>query len=794
MGNGINRLYEFGPYRLDTVRNLLFRGSEPVPLTAKAFETLLVLVEQGDQVVSKDELMRKLWPDTFVEEANLAQHISMVRKALGETPQDRRYIVTLPGRGYRFAEKVRSVGEEENLREAQPSSPGLMKPEAPLKVRVSTPHRIRKQHWFAILGVAIVLLAIGFLALHRHQSLPLNETDSVVVADFSNSTGDPVFDDTLKTALSISLRQSPFVNVLADSEVAKTLQLMTLPATSPLTPEVARQLCQRSGSQAYVVGAIASLGREYVLGLKAVNCQTGNPLAQEQLTVATKEKVLTGLGEAATRLRRKLGESLATVDRFDIPLAEATTPSLEALKAYSIGRKVFREKGVSASLPYMQRAIELDSNFAIAYLAVGFEYASLGEGERSKEYFTKAYESRERASHREQIAITTSYYTYATGEVDKAIQAYQNAIESYPREGAFYLNLSVNYAAQGKYEKAEEVARQGIRFAPDQRRYRECLADYALALQHLDESRQICRDAEAQKRDDNSTHSHLYELGFLAGDSTAMVEQQQWFASKPDYQSYGLTLTSETEAYAGHLAQARELARRAVDSARLADNRESAAIWQAEAALLEAAYGYEAAARRLATEALKLAPSSPGMEIETALAFAMTNDTARAEVLAKDLGKRFPLDTQMQLLWLPAVRAQLDLDKKRPAAALDELHPALAMEFGNAPFGENISCLYDVYLRGEAYLAAGQGKAAAAEFEKINDHNGIVGICWTGALAHLEVARANALQSKTLQGAEADSARARALAAYTDFLTLWKDADPGIPILKEARVEYANLQ
>jgi eukaryotic-like serine/threonine-protein kinase len=798
MRNGANHLYEFGPYRLDPTRNLLFLGSQPVPLTSKAFETLLLLVEHSDQDVSKEELMTKLWPDTFVEEANLVQHISMVRKALGETPQDRRYIITLPGRGYRFAEKVRTVsrdGTDPPGNGTPPSAAIEQRNELP-KPEILPLRHVRRRHLLAIFGsvTVVALLAVSLFILHRHKSIALRETDTIVIADFANSTGDPVFDDTLKTALNVSLRQSPFLNVLPDSEVAKNLRLMTLPANTKITTEVASQLCQRAGSKAYVAGAIANLGSEYVLGLKAMNCQNGDTLVEEQSTVASKEKVLAELGKEATKLRQALGESLATVQRFDVPLAEATTPSLDALKAFSTGRKIFREKGVDASLPYMQHAIELDSNFAMAYMAVGFEYGSLGEVERAKEYFTKAFESREHASEREKMAIAASYYTYATGEVDKAIQAYQRAIESYPRDGALYLNLSVNYAAQGHYEKAAETARQGMRTGPDQRRYRECLSTDALALQHFDEVRQISRDAESRKWDDDGVHGNLYGLAFIQGDSNAMAEQQRWFASKQEYESYGLELASATEAYAGHLIKARELAKHAIDSARGVDNKESAAIWQANEALTEAAYGNQAEARRLATEALKLAPSSQGAESETALALAMTNDTVKADSLAKDLAKRFPLDTQMQSLWLPAVQAQLALNGKNPADALNDLQSASAIEFGNIPFGNNISCLYHVYLRGQSYLAAGQGKSAAPEFQKILDNNSIVWNCWTGALAHLGVARANALEFKTLTGAEADAARARALAAYKDFLTLWKDADSDIPILKEAKIEYSKLQ
>ena len=350
------------------------------------------------------------------------------------------------------------------------------------------------------------------------------------------------------------------------------------------------------------------------------------------------------------------------------------------------------------------------------------------------------------------------------------------------------------YGAQGQYEKATEVTRQALRLAPDRGGLYEGLANYTLALQRFDEARQVIHEAQAQKLDNYTLHNASYALAFLGSDSAAMAEQQQWFAGKPDYENDGLSLASDTEAYAGHLGKARELTKRAVDSAVRADQKENGAVYLANAALQQVAYGNPAEARQSATEALKLAPTSQGVEVEAALAFAMAGDTARAESLAQDLGKRFPLVTQMQSLWLPAIQAQVALDKKNPAAALNAPQTASPIELGGILFVNNISCLYHVYVRGEAYLAAGQGSAAAAEFQKILDHSGIVWNCWTGALAHLGVARANALEAKTSQGADADAARVRALAAYKDFLTLWKDADPDIPILIAAKSEYAKLK
>jgi tetratricopeptide (TPR) repeat protein len=648
-------------------------------------------------------------------------------------------------------------------------------------------------HWKVTLSVALAVAALaagGYFYFHRTPKL--TDKDTIVLSDFTNTTGDAIFDDTLKTALNVSLRQSPFLNVLSDSEVAKTLQLMTRPADTKITPEVARELCQRAHSKAYLAGTIGSLGSQYVLGLKAVNCRSGDTLAEEQVTATSKEKVLDKLGQAASKLRGELGESLATVQKLDVPLSDATTSSLEALQAYSLSQKVQNEKGYAAALPYDQRAIQLDPNFALGYVAMGTDYNSLDEVGRASEYFTKAFQLREHASEWEKLAIAATYYRNVTGELDKAAQTCQEEIESYPRRTTAYINLGLVYGAQGQYEKAAEVTRQAVRLAPDENVY-DNLANYTFALQRFDEARQTIHEAQARKLDNFIVRNALYALAFLGADSAAMVEQQQWFAGKPE-ESFGLALASDTEAYAGHVGKARELSKRAVDSAIRADSKETGAIWQAIAAQRGAAYGNATEARLQAAQALKLAPASKGVESEAALAFAMAGDTARAESLAQDLGKRFPLDTQMQSLWLPAIQAQLALNKKNPAAALNTPQDASPIELGQIGFVANISCLYHVYVRGEAYLAAGQGSAAAAEFQKILDHSGIVWNCWTGALAHLGVARANALQAKTSQGADADAARVRALAAYKDFLTLWKAADPDIPILKQAKAEYAKLQ
>ena len=653
--------------------------------------------------------------------------------------------------------------------------------------------------WKIAIPVLVILLAAaGFYYRASRQSNRLTEKDTIVLADFANSTGDAVFDDTLQTALSVSLRQSPFLNVLADGSIRTTLQEMTRPAGARLTPDVAREVCLRSGSKAYLEGTIDRLGSKYVLGLKAINCQNGDMLAQEQVTAASKEKVLDALGEAASRLRSQLGESLATVQKFDVPLEAATTSSLEALKAFSLGEKAANEKGAAAGLPYHQRAIELDPNFALCYRIVGGDYNGLGQLGRAIQYYTRAYQLRDHASEREKLSIDAAYYRNVTGELDKAAQTYQEQMDNYPRSSTAYNNLGLVSAQMGNYEKAVQMTRQAIDLDPDVAIYYENLTTYTMALDRFDETREIIRQAQARKIDPAEFHQTSYQMAFLRGDSTLMAEEQKWLAAKPDYENWSFSLAADTEAYAGRVGKARELVKQAVESAVRTDDKESGALDLANSALQQAAYGSPAAARQSAAEALKLSPGSPGVTVIAALAYAQAGDTGRADSLAQELAKRYPLGTQMQALWLPAIRTQLAANKKDRTSILNALeanrHIGNNPELGLVPFTNNTSCLFPVYVRGQAWLAAGQGRSAVAEFQKIINHSGIVGTCWTGALAHLGAARANALLARTAQGADADAARVRALAEYKSFLTLWKDADPDVPILKQAKAEYARLQ
>jgi len=646
------------------------------------------------------------------------------------------------------------------------------------------------------LGVSLVVIAIaaaGFLYWRSRQSARLTERDSIVLADFANSTGDAVFDDTLKQALSVSLGQSPFLNILSDDQVSSTLQLMTRPANTPITPTVAREVCLRAGSKAYIASAIASLGSEYVLGLKAVNCQSGEVLAQEQVTATSKEKVLDALGRASSSIRHSLGESLATVRKFDVPLEQATTSSLEALKEYSLQYRAMRERGVADALPHGLRAIQLDPNFAMAYWSTGGNYSSLSEVGKAAQYFTKAFQLREHTSERESLLISSYYYLDVTGELDKAAQVYQQWIESYPRDYIAYGSLAILYSMQGQYENAIDTNRKFLELSPDNVVAYENLAEMLMAVQRFDEARRILAEAQTRKLDDLDVHIYRYALAFLANDSGTMAKEVSWLENKPEYSTHGFSLESDTQAYIGHIRKARALTAQAVSAALRSDSKESAALSLATSALREAQFGSTAEAKRAADDALKLSPASEGVEIQAALALAISGDSKRAESLAQDLSKRWPLDTQMQSIWLPAIGAQSSLNRKTPSAAIERLDIFKTIELAMIPFLTNPSCLDSVYVRGQAYLAEGNGSAAAAEFQRILDHDGIAWNCSSAAMSRLGLARAYALQAGP-QSDRTNPNRQKAAAAYREFLTAWKDADPDIPALQQARTEYAKLQ
>ncbi len=648
-----------------------------------------------------------------------------------------------------------------------------------------------------LIGGLVALLVAALIARGVYSRMSekqtLTDADTVLLADFTNNTGDPLFDRTLKTALNVALTESPFINVLSSDRVSAISKQMGLPANATLTAGVARELCQRAGSKMYFAGSIGSADSKYVVALNAVNCQSGKTVAHEEMTAAGKTDVLDTIGRASRKLRAELGEPPSTVQKFDVSLSEAMTPSLDALSTYASALKAYNEQGVQAALALDQHAIELDPSFAMAYYDVGDDYFSLNQLGRASQYYTKAFELRQHANDRSRLLITGNYYSTVTGEHDKAARTFHEMIETYPRSAAAYFSLGEEYAALGQYETAAEMTAKAQELGPGEVPAYSNLTGYQLALQRFGQARATIDRAKAHDMDGYMFRLPLYAMAFLGGDSSGMAEQQQWLTSHPDLKHYAFSLGSDTEAYGGKLTAARELTKRSAEAAIAADSKENAAIWWENAALREAASG-DTHGVQDAAAGLNLAPESQGVGVEAALAFAMASENGQAQSLAEDLDKRYPLDTQMQSLWLPAIRAQLALNGKNPAQALRALQTVESpMEYGTILFTNNPSCLYPTYIKAQAYLASGQVTDAAIEFQKIIDHAGVVWNCSTGALAHLGLARANMLQSKKAKGAVADAARVRALNQYKQFLDLWKDADPGVPLFKTAKAEYAKL-
>jgi eukaryotic-like serine/threonine-protein kinase len=640
-----------------------------------------------------------------------------------------------------------------------------------------------RSRWMAIAAAVVVVgLAVGGWLYFAPRAHALTEKDTIVLADFTNTTGDSVFDDTLKQALAVDLGQSPFLNILSEDKVRQTLQQMTRPAGERLTQDLAREVCQRAGSKAYLTGSIAALGTQYVIGLEALNCVSGDVLAREQVTAAGKEKVLPSLGQAAAKLRSEVGESLGSVQKFDVPLEQATTNSLEALKNLAMGSKTQGARGAAEAIPFYKRAIELDPNFAVAYASLGGSYHNLGEPSLAAENTRKAYELRGRVSEREKFYIESRYYEYVIGDLEKARQSYELWAQTYPRDVVPAGNLNVIFDYLGQYDKGLAQSRESYRLVPDGLSYSNLVNAY-LFLNRLEEARAAAEEAQAKNLDSPYLHINLYALSFLQNDAAGTAQQVAWAAGKPGVEDALLAGEADTAAYSGRLAKARGFSRQAMASAERAEEKETAAGYEADAAVREALFGNEAEARQRAAAVLAL---STGRDVQygAALALALAGDAHRAQALADDLGKRFPEDTIVQFNYLPTIHAQFALERNDTSRAIEALQAATPYELGLPGTGSFTPGLYPVFVRGDAYLAAHQGIEAAAEFQKILGHRGVVQNESIGALAHLGLARAYVLQRDT----------GKASAAYQDFLTLWKDGDPDIPILKQAKAEYAKLQ
>ncbi|MGO9366453.1 MAG: protein kinase domain-containing protein [Terriglobales bacterium] len=631
--------------------------------------------------------------------------------------------------------------------------------------------------------VVVALAAAGFYYRFHSGVSKLTDKDTIVLADFDNKTSDAAFDDTLKQALAAELGQSPFLNILSDQKVADTLKMMGRQPTERLTKDVAREICQRASSTAMLTGSIGQVGSHYNLVLNAINCSTGDLFATSQTEVNDKDHVLSGLGKLGTDIREKLGESLTTIQKFDKPLELATTPSLEALKAYSEGKKISKTGGDAQAIPYYKRAIELDSNFASAWVSLGVRYSNLGENGLSNDAFSRAFQLRDHVSDRERFRIESAYYMFALGDLNRARQTFDLYSQAYPRDSRPWLNRGIISIVYGRYDDAIRETREAGRVDPDSTvSYGNLAEDYVFANQ-LDQAKSVFDEASARKLVSADLLRGRYGLAFLRNDTASMAQLVAQAPQVSAAEDMLLSTSADTEAYYGRLSKARDLSRQAVAFALREDRKETAALWQLNFTWSEAEFGNSDQARKDAASALALA-STHDVQIAAALAFARAGDHAAAQKLADQLAKQYPSDTEVISYWLPTVRASI-LSRSKPEEASRILEATTPFELGQAqPQTQVGALLYPVYVRAEALMAAHRAGDAAREYQRIIDARVIVLNCPLGSLAQLGLARAYVMAGDTV----------KAKATYQEFLTLWKDADSDIPILKEAKAEYAMLR
>jgi tetratricopeptide (TPR) repeat protein len=648
--------------------------------------------------------------------------------------------------------------------------------------------RMARKRWrFGVTAVlAIMIVAVG-VHFYPRRAAALTAKDTIVLADFANRTGDPVFDETLRQGLAVQLEQSPFLSLVSEQHIQQALRLMGQSPDKSLTPQIARELCQRAGSVAALDGSIASLGKQYVLELRAVNCRTGDTMAREEATAEGKEQVLKALSRAAGKMREKLGESLATAEKFDTPLEQVTTPSLEALQAYSRGRvSMMGKSDFTAAIPQLEQAVRLDPNFALAYAALATCYYDLGESAKASENAKKAFDLRDRVSERERLIIESRYHLFATGNLEKARQSLELWAQTYPRDLVARNDLGANYGTLGQYEKGLAVTEEAMRLDPGSALTVTNLFAAYLQMNRFDDARSLAVEALTKRLDSPPLRLGLYQLGFLQNDTAEMAKQVNWAMGQTGIEDALLAAEADSVAFYGQLSKARDFSRKAVASALKADEKETASGYEADAALREALFGNPVEARQRAATAMALAtPRDVEYGIALASAVTDTSKNSQAQITKRmdDLARRFPEDTVVQFNYLPTVNAILQINTGNPAKAIEILEAARPYELGSP---SNISMslsMYPVYVRGLAYLSAKQGAQAVPEFQKILTHRGIVQTEPIGSLAKLGLARGYAL--------EGDAVRAKT--AYQDFLAHWKNADPDIPILIAAKAEFAKV-
>ena len=787
--------YSFDDFSLDLNRGCLLRGTQEVKLRPKVFEALRYLVENNNRLVTKAELIGAVWPNSFVTDDSLVQCLVELRRAFGDDAA--RLIKTVPRRGYIFAAQVEEkdltaqpvayteqveqvtivVHQEEQERQIEESD----LTQSPARSGAATSTQISTKA--AVIGFTLLITAVVVVSLYLSRPPRLTDKDTVLIADFTNATGDEVFDGTLRHAMAVQLGQSPFLSIFSEERIRESLRYMERSPDQQVTRDVAREIAQRQGVKAVIAGSIATLGSHYVISLEAVNANTGDTLAREQVEAESREQVLRKLGEAASSFREELGESLSSIEKFDAPIEQATTPSLEALKAFYLGREQHYSGKYFAAIPLYKRAVELDPNFAIAYAALAITYGTAEEYETAANFSQKAFELRGRVSERERFYISARYYMDVWRDSDKTIEVQELWKQTYPRDFVPRTNLAVRYCAIGQFDKALEEARESIRLNPDAGVGYASLALCLMCLDRFDEARAAIKQAMARKLEPPNYRYVLYSVASLQGDAEAMQEQVDGAAGTP-IEAGILATQSVTAASSGRLRNARELTSRAIDLNIRHGLREGASEYSAADALSEAAFGNCSEAKENAARTLAIARGRYALSW-SALAVALCGESNQAQMLADEMVRRFPQDTFFKTYWLPMIRAAVEINRNNSAQAVQ-----LLQTVGRGEMGTN-AALWPAYVRGLAYLGQRDGNEAMVEFQKIIDHKGVLipkdinpDAYSLYPLAHLGLARGAALAG--------DVARSRK--AYEDFFALWKDADSGIPIHRQAKREYQKLE
>jgi DNA-binding winged helix-turn-helix (wHTH) protein/tetratricopeptide (TPR) repeat protein len=780
-----NSTIRFGVFQLDTRTRELYKSGRSVRLQDQPIRVLLTLLEQPGELVSREELRRRIWPNEDFGDFDHAVSVAVakIRAALSDDADSPRFVETLPRRGYRFIFPVQPSAEH--------ALPGSGAPAAAISTSEIAAHsptaavseaapRVRRASgrvtWLSAL--LVIVAAAGILIWRFGFSRPakLAETDTVVLAEFANSTGEPLFDRTLRRGLGIALEQSPYLKILSDDQIEKTLGFMKRAANTMLTADVAREVCRRTSSAAVLNGAIDRVGPQYVIALRAINCQSGQLLGETEYRAADKNRVLDALGDASAEIRKQLGESIASVKKSDKPLAEASTSSIDALQAYTLA---MYDDDDDAAMALFRRATALDPHFALAYLQIADMYTARGQADGAIPNFKKAFEFRTQASEWEHLLIESRYEENVTGNMERAHESYEIRARLYPNDSSAVEGAGGVYMMSGQYDRALEAEREAAKIAPENAGFDSSAVVFALFANRVQEAHELNARAIAKGLDNPG---NKYMLAFVDNDASAMEKAVS--ASKgSSFEEGTVTLQSDTEAHAGHLQKSRELEKQVLELCEKKNHIEEGAEWRLNGALREAEFGTSAKAKELSKRSLELAPTRD-VKILAAIALARAGDADRAEQLAEEVGRLNPQNTQIQRYWLPTARAAIQLDRKNPEKAIEALQPALDFELGFIyPETQLNAFLYPAYLRGVAFLKLGRPKEAASEFQKFEEHRTLVLNNPLSALAKLQIGRAYAMQG--------DATNSRA--AYEDFLNLWKDADPDIPIFQQAKAEFAKL-